>query len=181
MNRQPTLSSKRNGVSLIEAIACVAIVGTLATSMVGMMRGSARVTAISQGNEGAAAEGRQALRFLSEQIREMTSSGLSIVSVGNRDIRVDDGLNLRRIRFEIRRASDGVDRSLVMVDPLLGETVCLGNSVRDFDMNEIIVTGRRVGIAMTLQLQTTSDRAGELRPDQDSAEMTTVVCLSPQL
>ncbi|MEO9596032.1 hypothetical protein [Rhodopirellula bahusiensis] len=168
-------------MSLIEAIACVAIVGTLATSMVGMMRGSARVTAIAQGNEGAAAEGRQALRFLSERVREMTSTGLSIVSVGNRDIQVDDGLSVRRVRFEVRRASDGVDRSLVMVDPLLGETVCQGSSVRNFDMNEVIVAGRRVGIEMTLQLQTTSDRSQQLRPDQDTAEMATVVCLSPQL
>lgn len=181
MNRSHSSSLKRSGVSLIESIACLAIVGSLATSMVGMMRGSARVTAIAHGNEAAAAEGRQALRFLSQQIREMPRSGLSIVSIGNRDIQVDDGLNQRRIRFEIRRASDGVDRSLVMVDPVLGETICLGSSARDFDLNEIIIAGRRVGIEITLQLQTTSDRSGELRPGQDSAEMTTVVCLSPQL
>ncbi|MCC9644611.1 hypothetical protein LOC71_20245 [Rhodopirellula sp. JC740] len=175
------VSHRHRGVSLIETIACVAIVATLATSMVGMMRGSARVSAISQGHEGAPAEARQALRFVGQKIRDLTSGGQSVVSVRNRDFQLDDGLSVRRVRFEIRRSSDGVNRSLVMVDPLFGETVCLDGAIRTFNMNELIVAGQRVGIEMTVQMQASADRAAELRPDQRNAEVTTVVCLSPQL
>jgi hypothetical protein len=171
----------RAGVSLIETIACVVIVGTLATSMVGMMRGSARVTAISLGHEGVSAQGRKALRFVSGRMRDLSNSGLSITSVRSSDFVVSDGVNSRRIRFEVRRASDGVNRSLVMVDPSLGETVCLESSVQSFAMNEIDVAGGLVGVQLSLQLQASAERAAELRPDHRTAEMTTVLCLSPQL
>ncbi|KLU03946.1 putative transmembrane protein [Rhodopirellula islandica] len=168
-------------MSLIETIACVVIVGTLATSMVGMMRGSARVTAISLGHEGVSAQGRKALRFVSGRLRDMSNSGQTITSVRSSDVVVSDGLNTRRIRFEVRRAPDGENRSLVMVDPLLGETVCLESSVGSFAMNEILVDGRLAGIQLSMQLQASDDRAAELRPDHRTAEMTTVLCLSPQL
>jgi hypothetical protein len=114
-------------------------------------------------------------------MRDLSNSGLSITSVRSSDFVVSDGVNSRRIRFEVRRASDGVNRSLVMVDPSLGETVCLESSVQSFAMNEIDVAGGLVGVQLSLQLQASAERAAELRPDHRTAEMTTVLCLSPQL
>src|SRR6056297_1743027 len=110
--------STHRGISLIETIACVAIVATMATSIVGVMQNSVRVASASRGELGAPAQARQALRLLSDRMRRwdetdgITHARGSVVQAGPH-------------RYSFRRVASatGSGHDLTLVDELGNETV----------------------------------------------------------
>lgn len=166
----------RSGLSLIETVACVAIVASMATSIVGLMQNSARVAASARRTSGAAAQGRQTLRELIDRFQAWDHTG-GITSVNGRTIRSDT----RTYQFVKESSKTGVGSDLILKDDLGNQTTCVLGSFVDLQINAIPRNANPTGVELRLRLRKTGDEAAGLRPEDREADLKTAICFPPQL
>ena len=166
----------RAGISLIETVACVAIVAAMSTAIVGVMQTSARVAAASRTSVGAPAKARQALRELSDRIQAWDrADGISFANGST----IRSGA--RTYRFSTRSSTTGEGRDLILQDDLGTETVCVLGDLVGFELTPMPDRNFPDGVELRLRLQIEGDEATQLRPGQLEADIRTRVCFPPQL
>ncbi|TWT92277.1 hypothetical protein [Neorhodopirellula pilleata] len=169
-------SIRRSGLSLIETVACVAIVASMATSIVGLMQNSARVAASARMTSGAVAQGRQSLRELADRFQTWDQIG-GITSINGRTIQS----GARVYQFVKQSSQTGVGSDLILRDDLGNETTCVLGSFVDIQLNPIPGNTSPSGVEIRLRLKRTDDEAASLRPDDREADLKTAVCFPPQM
>jgi len=167
---------RRSGLSLIETVACVAIVASMSTSIVGLIQNSARVAASARTTSGAAAQGRQTLRELTDRFQTWDQTG-GITSINGRTIRSGP----RTYRFVKESSKTGVGSDLILRDDLGNETTVVLGSFVDLELNAIPGRTDPIGVRLRLRLKKTGDEAAELRPGDREADLKTAICFPPQL
>jgi len=130
----------RRGVSLLEVIACTALVAILVVPVAGVIRASGQ--AIAQSDQDASTEAglRRGLRWLSDAIRDGT-----VLSVGRNELRLtlNDG---RDVRFAV---TNGV---LLMIDGR--DQVVVADDVREIqfsEVNQATLPNSLIGIGISLR------------------------------
>lgn len=174
--QQPRRGHSRNGISLIETVACVAIVASMATAIVGLMQNSVRVAASSRTTSGAPAEARKALRELSDRLQAWDQAD-GIVSINGRTIRT----NSNTYRFGRQTSQTGSGADLILQDDAGNQTTCVLGSFVDLEFIPLPSGNNPVGVEIRLNLKKSDDEAAGLRPDDRDAEIRTRVCFPPQL
>jgi type II secretory pathway pseudopilin PulG len=167
---------KRRGVTLIETVACVVIVSTMAVSIIGVMQGSVRIATASRTAVGAPAEARQTLRLLADRFRALHETE-GIVAIHAQSL--NGGTHA--YKFDARKSSSGNGTDLFLVDDSGTETLCVSSSLSDFRMAPIFLGTTLIGVELQLELQKTSADAATLRPNDRQAKMVNQVCFPPFL
>lgn len=168
--------ASRTGISLIETVACVAIVASMSTAIVSVMRTSARVASASRTSVGAPAKARQVLRELSDRMQAWDqASGISAVSGST----IQSGA--RSYRFSSRPSVTGEGRDLILRDDLGTETVCILGDLVGFELTPVPDRNLPDGVELRLRLKINGEDAARLRPNEREADMQTRVCFPPQL
>ncbi|MEM1226362.1 MAG: hypothetical protein AAGJ40_11735 [Planctomycetota bacterium] len=166
----------RCGISLIETIACMAIVGSISTGVVSIMRNSARMAAHTDAGSGAPALARGTLRAISEQVRRMDIA--STQPLRSSELRLTNG-GVHRFSIRAGQSAQG-GRDLVSIDPSGLETVWVSASARRFDITRLDANGDIAGLRIRLELRLIGDEAARQRPEATLADVTTTICLTPQ-
>lgn len=169
-------ANTRAGISLIETVACVAIVASMSTAIVGIMQSSTKVVAASRTSVGAPAKARQVLRELSDRMQGWDrTEGINLVS--GSAVRT----GTRTYRFVQRASVTRTGRDLVLQDDLGNETVCVLGDLVDFRIEPIPDRNLPNGVEMRLRLKKNDEEAAALRPNEREADIQTRVCFPPQL
>lgn len=178
LDRSATRSANasRAGISLIETVACVAIVASMSVAIVSVMQTSARVAAASRTAVGAPAKARQALRDLSDRMQAWDrADGIRLISGST----IRSGA--RSYRFFSRPSATGEGRDLILEDDLGTETVCVLGDLAAFKLEPIPGRDFPNGVELYLRLRIDGEEAEQLRPHEREAEIQTRVCFPPQL
>lgn len=139
-NRQAGQRQHRRGISLIEVIACTALVAIMIVPIAGVIRASTQSIASAEGDTSTHGKLRVGLRWLQDTIRES-----DVLAVGGRQL----GLRLSDGRIVTIRVQAG---NLVLIDGV-NQTI-LVEAVRDIrftSLRRITPPRNRVGISMTLR------------------------------
>lgn len=132
-------SPKRLGVSLLEVIACTALVAIMMVPIAGVIRASGQAVAQSDLDVSTEAKMRRGLRWLSDSIRDG-----KLLGVGTNEIKLTlkSGLDVKIM----------IDKdNLVMTDGR--DSVVVTEGVREIHFSEIkqsVVPNKTIGIAMKM-------------------------------
>ncbi|WP_404309785.1 type II secretion system protein [Neorhodopirellula lusitana] len=167
----------RRGISLLETVACVAIVATMSTAIVGVMQNSTRVATASRGAVGAPAQARQALRQISDQLHQWDQTdGIQLISGQT----IVTGSQKYRYSKQVSSSTKG-GYDLVLEDGNGNELVCVQGTLVDFKIDPIPSGTAPIGIEMRLRLKLNGVLADELRSGELEADVRTQVCFPAQL
>ena len=148
MNFRRRHLNPRAAVSLIEVIACMAIVGVMIVPIAGVIRASGQSIHAASGNHSVQASLRTGLRWVAQTIRDG-----QVLAVQNRrlTLKLADG---RTARIEVR------GNELLMLSGR--DQVVLAEGVRDVEFRSLVTGSRppaRVGVSITLRAR---DNSGSL-------------------
>lgn len=148
MNRCRRKFHLRAGVSLIEVIACTAIVGVMIVPIAGVIRASGQSIQAAGGNHNVQATLRTGLRWVAQTIRDG-----QLLAVQNRRLmlKLADG---RTARIEVR------GNELLMISGR--DQIVLAEGVQGAEFRSLVTSSRppaRVGVSITLRAR---DSAGSL-------------------
>jgi hypothetical protein len=135
-----TRPAHRRGVSILEVIACTALVAVMIVPVAGVIRASGQAIALSDQDASTEAKMRRGLRWLSDAIRDG-----EVLGVGNTEMNLTlkSGLD---VKFAIENGD------LVMTDGSDSVRVAEGmRSIRFTELNQSLPPNDRIGIVMRMR------------------------------